>query len=252
MNPVLKQILETGYVKSANGQLVRLHSNIPPEEGEFLQKIIAELKPKVSLEVGLAFGISALFICDALAKVQASRHIIIEPDDWGGLNNLKEAGYGHLIELHNLPSFRALPRLEAEGRKIDFAFIDGMHTFDYVMLDFFYIDRLLRVGGVVVFDDANWESIRKVCRYILTNRSYSVFSSSQSDRSGRFSLKHRLLFDAPVISKPFRRIAKPDILEPDFKLGLGDCRYIALLKERDDVIGDGSNGTRRFDFHRNF
>ena len=252
MNSVLKRILETGYVRSANGELVKLHSNIPPEEGEFLQKVIAEVKPKVSLEVGLAFGISALFICEALTKVQALRHIIIEPDDWGGLNNLKEAGYEQLIELHNLPSFRALPRLEAEGRKIDFAFIDGMHTFDYVMLDFFYIDRLLRVGGVVVFDDANWESIRKVCRYIVTNRSYTVFPSSQSDTSGKISLRHRLLFDAPVISKHFRRIAKPEILEPDFKLQLADCRYIAFMKERDDVFGDGSNGTRRFDFHRDF
>ena len=113
MNPVLKRILETGYVKSADGELVKLHSNISPEEGEFLQQIIEEVKPKVSLEIGLAFGISALFICDALTKVQASRHIIIEPYDWGGLNNLKEAGYEQLIELHSLPSFRALPRLEA-------------------------------------------------------------------------------------------------------------------------------------------
>ena len=252
MNPVLKRILETGYVRSANGELVKLYGNIPAEEGEFLQQIIAEVKPKVSLEVGLAFGISALFICEALTKVQALRHIIIEPDDWGGLNNLKEAGYEHLIELYKMPSFRALPQLEAEGRKIDFAFIDGMHTFDYVMGDFFYIDRLLRVGGVVVFDDANWKSIRKVCRYILTNRSYIVFSSPPSNRSGKFSLRHKLLFNAPGFSKHFRRIAKPEILEPDFKLGLPDCRYIALMKERDDVVGDGSKGTRRFDFHRDF
>ena len=105
MNSILKRILETGYVKAANGELVKLYGNIPPEEGEFLQKIIAEVKPKVSLEVGLAFGVSALFICDALTKVQALRHIIIEPDDWGGLNNLKEAGYEQLIELYNMPSF---------------------------------------------------------------------------------------------------------------------------------------------------
>ena len=80
MNSVLKRILETGHARAANGELVKVFGNIPAEEGEFLQKIIAEVKPKVSLEVGLAFGVSALFICDALTKVQASRHIIIEPE----------------------------------------------------------------------------------------------------------------------------------------------------------------------------
>jgi len=39
----------------------------------------------------------------------------------------------------------------ARGVKIDFAFVDGWHTFDYTLIDFFYIDKILRSGGLVSF-----------------------------------------------------------------------------------------------------
>jgi len=45
---------------------------------------------------------------------------------------------------------------EAQGERIDFAFIDGAHTFDHVLVDFFYIDRMLNVGGIVAFDDVGF------------------------------------------------------------------------------------------------
>jgi predicted O-methyltransferase YrrM len=72
-----------------------------------------------------------------------------------GLANLDRAGYARLVEFHDEPSYRALPALEAAGQRIEFAFIDGWHTFDYVMVDFFYVDRMLRVGGIVVLDDTS-------------------------------------------------------------------------------------------------
>lgn len=167
-----------------------------------------------------------------------------------GLLNLKRAGYEKMIEFHEAPSFRVLPKLEADGVRIDFAFIDGWHTFDYVIVDFFYIDKMLRVGGVVVFDDSYYPSIRKVCRYILTNLPYSVFQKPTPDTSHRVTLK--LALKLPIFSDGVRRIAKPEILEPDHEMGLRDPGYVALRKEKEDVCGDGSNGTRRWDDHHEF
>ena len=120
------------------------------------------------------------------------------------------------------------------------------------MVDFFYIDKMLRVGGVVVFDDLYYPSIGKVCRYILGNLRYSVFQKPAPDASHRVTLKRWLAFKLPVFSKEVRRIAKPEILEPDHKLGLRDPGYVALRKEKEDVCGDGSNGTRRWDDHHEF
>src|SRR3972149_5496395 len=145
MNHILSGILRTGCVKSPEGKLINAHSSITREEGEFLQEIISEIKPEDSLEVGLAYGVSALFICDAIKKTPGYRHIAIDPNQFGGswgdrwdgigINNLKEAGYADIIEFYNMPSHHVLPKLAAEGRKIDFAFIDGWHTFDHTLID---------------------------------------------------------------------------------------------------------------------
>jgi predicted O-methyltransferase YrrM len=171
------EILRSGEVQAADGSRFPLTSHISEREGRFLQSLIRELQPRVSLEVGLAFGMSALFLCEELAKVGAQRHIVIDPYQSTeyrnvGLENLRRAGVLSLVDLREEPSYLELPRLAAQGVEIDFAFIDGMHTFDYALLDFLYVDRMLRVGGVVAFDDANWPALRKLVRYVLCNRSY--------------------------------------------------------------------------------
>lgn len=248
MNDVLAEILSTGYVKAVDGESVKLHSHISCEQGEFLQEIIEELKPKVSIEVGLAYGISALYICEALKKLPNAHHIVIDPKqkDWKeiGLYNLEKAGYKDIIQFHEQRSHLALPQLESQGIKIDFAFIDGYHTFDHTLIDFFCIDRLLNVGGVVVIDDTNWPSIRKVCRFIVTNRSYSVFRCL-TNTEYELSWKRRLLKQAAQIYRPVRWLLKPEYVNPDFDLGLvPQTRCIAFKKEAEDK--------RRWDFHREF
>jgi predicted O-methyltransferase YrrM len=263
MNPVLEDILRTGYTTSAEGELIKVHSHIPEEEGKSLQEMIFELRPKVSLEIGLGFGISSLYICEALAKVQAERHIIIDPFQRGacegnpgwrgiGLLNLKRAGYEKIVEFHDAPSFQVLPKLQADGLQIDFAFIDGWHTFDYVLIDFFYVDKMLQVGGVVVLDDFYYPSIRKVCRYILTNLPYRVFTKLAPSATQKETLKRWLALNLPLVSNELRRITKPEILEPDHGLGLRHPKYAALKKEKENVCGDGSTGTRRWDDHHEF
>jgi len=246
MNPVLSEIIKTGVTKTADGSgTVKLHSEVPREEGELLQRIVRRLDPTVSLEIGLAYGLSALFICDALNIRKGTQHIVIDPNQltawdgselsltWQGIGiaNVQRAGFGDIVRLIEAPSFRALPQLEQAGQRIDFAFIDGWHTFDFALVDFFYIDRMLNVGGVVAFDDSSWPSIRKVCRFVRTNLSYSVFDIIKPDREP--SLKRRLISEGLLANSPFRRLLKPDIVAPDRKLGLGS-RCIAFRKEADD------------------
>lgn len=43
-----------------------------------------------------------------------------------------------------------------DGISYDFVYIDGAHTWHHDALAFFLIDRMLKPGGVVVFDDYTW------------------------------------------------------------------------------------------------
>lgn len=263
MNPILEELIRTGVSPTPTGGSVKLQSHVLADEAELLTRVVRELKPRASLEIGLAMGCSALAICDALAGQQQARHIVMDPRQhaqplWGGigLHNLARAGFTPLIDFLELPSHRGLAQLEAEGRRVQFAFIDGFHTFDFALVDFFLIDRLLDVGGMVAFDDADWPSVKRVVRYVATNRSYSVHAALSPRRGLWSTAKHvyegtRTVAGAmlgaaaklPAVGRVVAAAFTPDWRGTDARLGLGGpC--VVLRKTAED--------TRRYDHHVDF
>ena len=138
MNPVLERILTTGTVGDADHRASLRHPEFPERfshvtrsTGELLQRAVRELKPAVSLEVGLAYGVSTMFICEAIQSLpKPGVHIVLDPFQNGkwkglGLENLREAGFASLVEFHEEASELFLPKLVAAERRIDLAFIYG-------------------------------------------------------------------------------------------------------------------------------
>jgi predicted O-methyltransferase YrrM len=219
MNEVLRSILSNGCVTSEDGKIRTLESAISQEEGDFIQEMIRSARPRVSLEVGCAYGISSLYICEALREVGAGRHIIMDPyqhSEWEGIGlaNLRRAGYLDIADFHEAPSYQYLSRLAEEALKIDFAFIDGHHVFDYVFVDFFLIDKLLRPGGVVILDDLSWPPVRSVCRYVLANLRYKCIGPQMRELPERTAWRKvmsgvRQDGMSQLLRAPLRRIFRP-------------------------------------------
>jgi predicted O-methyltransferase YrrM len=245
VNQELQRMLETGKITQPDGIVRTIHSHISMEEGLLLQGIIHEIGAKSALEVGLAFGVSAHFICDALSKHDNTRHTIIEPDIWANgfaIKSLENAGYGSMFEVINEPSHIALLQLIKENRKYDFVFIDGRHRFDYVLLDFFMADKLLKIGGILAFDDADHAGVLKTCRYIVTNRSYTVYRTLPSrvtrkrrifDTASKFIIN---LLDLMHISERVQRsILSPEFFQSSNQLGLSSS-LVVLKKIADDSL----------------
>ncbi len=252
MHTLLENIFTTGTVLSENGEVYPLHSHISLAEGLALQRIIEEFKPVCSLEIGFAYGISALFICEAMKKVGGKKHIIIDPEQsshrWRnvGKANLQRAHYDQMVDFYELPAHRALPLLEAQHTKIDFAFIDGWHTFDHALVDFFLVDCLLNVGGIIAFDDTHYASVRKVCRFVVTNRAYHVIHCVRENRQDRQQARNRLPSAVTRVCPSFvRALLKPELIQSDRDLGLDvNATCIFLQKQADD--------DRSYNFHRIF
>jgi predicted O-methyltransferase YrrM len=241
MIPLLEEILRTGQVFTIDRtEAVPVHSAITADAGEFLQNLIAERKPKTTLEIGLAYGVSALFICEALQKCGGAKHIAIDPNQSTdfrgiGLNNLRLAGFADFVELRELPAHLALPQLEAQGATVEFAFIDGWHTFDHALTDFFHVDRILATGGVVVFDDAFFPGVHQACRFVATNRSYRFVGSTEKVADYRASRGARVLRWTARTSALARKLLKPKFFIPDEELGFTpDCRCVAFEKVSSD------------------
>jgi predicted O-methyltransferase YrrM len=152
-------------------------TSISPEEGDFLWRLVRDNGYRKTIEVGCALGISALYICDAAAHGGAA-HTAIDPfqsTQWQslGVKNIEARGIQAFSLLEELSEL-ALPKLLAQKETYDFAFIDGWHTFDHTLVDFFYLNRMVRVGGMIAFDDANWPAVTKVLRYLSAYPAYEV------------------------------------------------------------------------------
>lgn len=68
VNAVLANILTSGVVTDKLGNIYTLHSSISHDEGEFIWRLIRDNAIDRSIEVGCAFGVSSLYICDALSQ----------------------------------------------------------------------------------------------------------------------------------------------------------------------------------------
>jgi predicted O-methyltransferase YrrM len=246
MNAVLKQMLESKIVTDGR-DTYPLHSNMKPEEGALIQRVIETVRPSTTLEVGMAYGVSTLYFCDALARLPGPvRHIAIDPvqsTDWRGIGhrNVREAGYGHMVEVIEEGSELALPRLLSGKTQIEVGLIDGWHTFDHALIDFFYINKMLAVGGIVILDDVGgYESIHRLVCHILTYPAYRLFGTvPPTDGSpSLMGRARRLLSSVPGA----RRVLNPNLLERSWDKGWGSC--VAVQKVTSDK--------RSWDWHEEF
>jgi predicted O-methyltransferase YrrM len=154
---------------------------VPERDCDALRDLLVNEGVGTVVEVGLAYGRSALAIGEALLAVDARRplHVIIDPlqaTEWSnvGWQMLRSAGLDAIARLVLEPSSLALPRLVAEGVAADAAFVDGSHRFHEVFVDLYFLRKIVRPGGLIVLDDHWWPSVRTAERYFEVNMGWRV------------------------------------------------------------------------------
>jgi predicted O-methyltransferase YrrM len=120
------------------------------------------------LEIGSYEGRSAVWLLDSILTHPTSELVCIDSFDCVGLYDERYgfstsgvearlrrnlAAYGQKVRLFREHSRRLLASGEFEEDTFDFAYVDGSHRVDDVLIDGLLAWRLLRVGGVLVFDD---------------------------------------------------------------------------------------------------
>ena len=181
---LIDQIYETSKVEAADGSLHDAFPEALPEShARDIARLVRDLHLVSTLETGMAYGLSTLAICGVHEERDDGQHIAIDPhqsSDWQGIGrlNLERAGLDHRARVIEARSDEALPRLRDEGVKIDFALIDGLHLFDAALVDFFHTDRMLDVGGVVVFHDTWMPAIALAAEFVRTNRAYEPLEAA--------------------------------------------------------------------------
>ena len=154
-------------------------TRISAEEGMALFSLCRAGDGVDTLEVGLAYGFSTVFLLAALADNGGGQHVAIDPYqdiDWDGIGLTTAidviAAAGASVDFALLPerSEMALTDLARQGRTFGLTFIDGYHRFDDVLVDFTLAARMCPEGGVIVLHDMWLPSIAAVASFLRTNR----------------------------------------------------------------------------------
>ena len=161
--------------------------------GQVLEHAAQAAPPGPVIEVGCASGMSTLHI----SRGRLSAGLLDGPSglraidpkqtthwDSIGRMHLQQAGLGDVVSIDERPAHAVLPELLAQGLRVSFAFLDGWHMLDYAMIESFYVDLMLDVGGVIALHDLWMPGLQQFACFWLTNREYEAVTIGFKDSGG--------------------------------------------------------------------
>jgi predicted O-methyltransferase YrrM len=161
---------------------------LPERDCDLLRDLMVAEGVRSVVEVGLAYGSSALALGEALVAVGSPqpRHIVIDPFQRSAYSNvgwdlLCSAGLDTIATLVEDPSSIALAQLAATGVTADAAFVDGSHRFHEVFVDLYFLRKIVRPGGLIVADDDWTPSVRTALRYYERNLGWTAVPGAFAD-----------------------------------------------------------------------
>lgn len=149
-----------------------------PHWEDVFNKYYDKEKIKDVLEIGCYEGRATIFLCESILQDGVNYDIV---DTFGG--TLEESGmeqasklfdqdkdflentFKHNISFHPQINFNihkgysqyVLPVLAQQGKQYDFIYIDASHRADDTFIDAYYAHKMLKPGGLIIFDDFGWK-----------------------------------------------------------------------------------------------
>jgi len=150
---------------------------ISPAEGIWIYELCRQVKPKATLEIGLAYGFSTLYFLAALAENSSGRHTSVDPYQlnapgrWAGIGLMQGRCFGgERFRFIEEKSFAALTHLADKSETFDVIFVDGRHLFDFVLTEFTLSAELCSMAGYIILHDMWLPSVRRAVAFIRANR----------------------------------------------------------------------------------
>lgn len=136
------------------------------EQGELFYSLIKMIKAKTIVEVGIDWGSTTRYLCEAAKYTGGTVYGYDEWGDYGPNLSWHHAGSKEKVEtllnnngfnnyvLHKVNTFSdEFKKLIQSHKEIDFAFIDGDHSYDGIKSDFEQIYPKLSYCGIIAFHD---------------------------------------------------------------------------------------------------
>jgi predicted O-methyltransferase YrrM len=123
-----------------------------PKQGDLYAWLVAQRRPETVVEFGSGFGVSGMYFAAGLEENGSGHLYSFEiNEEWA---QAAEPAIAQVSSRFTLTrgAFEDQVGAVVPG-KIDLAFVDGIHSYDFVMKQWEILQPLMSPGGLVLFDD---------------------------------------------------------------------------------------------------
>jgi predicted O-methyltransferase YrrM len=153
-----------GYPRPArNSSRTALEVSVRPTFGRLLARLVETIRPTTVVEFGTAFGVSGMYWLAALETNGHGRLVTFEPNDaWIDLAVANLSAVGSRFTAVR-GTFEDHVAEHIDRGDIDLAFIDAIHTGEFVHAQFHIVKEYAHPGAIVVLDDIGFSADMRRC-----------------------------------------------------------------------------------------
>ena len=157
----------------------------PAVAGHFYAWLAAERAASIIVEFGTAFGVSGMYWLAGLKGNSGGRLLTFEPNaDWAGLARANLASISDAFELVTGTFEECIDATLPLDQRIDIAFVDAIHTTEFVSRQFEILVPRMAPGGLMLFDDIDFSEDMRSCWHAIARDRRVVASATIGRRLG--------------------------------------------------------------------
>ncbi len=190
-NQLGPQPLWDGYASNNIAGPTRMPDGVRTTEtmGNLYTYLVQKLQPHVVVEFGTAFGVSGMYFLAGIESNHKGKLLTFEPNDvWRHLaiRNLSQISdrFDSMAGTFEENIDEVLPR----GQGIDLAFIDAIHTKEFVVPQLEIVIARSSDHAIIILDDINFSDNMRECWEEVSKDSRFVCSAALGERVGILEL----------------------------------------------------------------
>ncbi len=156
-----------------------------PSMGNLFTHLVTLKKPQYAVEFGTAFGISGMYFLAGMEMNQQGQLLTFDPNDvWANLakDNLSKISQRYQLTIGTFEE--NIEKVLPSGGSIDLAFIDAIHTREFVIPQMEIVLKYSQPGTIIIFDDINFSQNMRECWNDVAKDSRFSATVSCGDRVG--------------------------------------------------------------------
>lgn len=180
-----EQPLWNGYQGAAKATRSSNQVRTQPTMGNLFTHLAQKTKANNVIEFGTAFGVSGMYFLAGLKANGSGQLLTFDPNEiWAKLadDNLQQIGHSYTLTIGTFED--NIDRVLPQGQHIDLAFIDAIHTQEFVLPQLEIVLKHSRPGTIIVLDDINFSKDMEACWQKVSHDSRFRSAVTVGDRVG--------------------------------------------------------------------